>query len=95
MKLIDIIILGYLNMFSSRFLSLFLFCALCISGLEACATQAYMDQYNANPYAKGAYKGNCALCHNSSSGGDSRNSFGEDFESAGKTFSKKFMTGHP
>ncbi|MFM7457296.1 MAG: hypothetical protein ACKO3R_01350 [bacterium] len=53
-----------------------------------------MDQYNANPYAKRAYKGNCALCHNSSSGGDSRNSFGEDFEAAGKTFSKKFMTGH-
>jgi hypothetical protein len=95
MKLIDIMILGYLNMFGLRFLSLFLFCTLCISGLEVRATQAYMDQYNANAYAKGAYKGNCALCHNSSSGGDSRNSFGEDFESAGKTFSKKFVTGHP
>ena len=45
-------------MFSSRFLSLFLFCALCISGLQVCATQAYMNDYNANAYAKGAYKGN-------------------------------------
>ena len=95
MKLIDIMILGYLNMFSSRFLFLFLFCALCVSGLEVRATQEYMDQYNANAYAKGAYKGNCALCHTSSGGGGSRNNFGGDFESAGNNFSKKFMTDHP
>jgi hypothetical protein len=95
MKLIDIMILGCLNMFNSRFLSLVLFCTLSILGLEVCATQAYMNDYNANAYAKGAYKGNCALCHTSSGGGGSRNNFGGDFESAGKNFSKKFMTEHP
>lgn len=82
-------------MFGSRFFSFLVFCALCISGLEVSATQAYMNDYNASAYAKGAYKGNCALCHTSSGGGGSRNSFGEDFEAAGKTFSKKFMTDHP
>jgi hypothetical protein len=82
-------------MFSSRFLSFLLLGVLCISGLKAFATQAYMNQYNASAYAKAAYKNNCALCHVSSSGGGSRNSFGGDFQSAGKNFSKKFMTDHP
>jgi len=59
------------------------------------ATESFMNAYNASPYAKAAYKGNCALCHTSSGGGGSRNSFGDDFSSNGESFTKKFMTDHP
>ncbi len=74
------------------FLSAFLLC-LSLSSVEA--TQTYMNAYNSYKYKSSAWVNRCDLCHVSSGGGGTRNSFGTYYEMHGHSFSQSMMSAFP
>ncbi len=60
----------------------------------ALAKPAFMDRYNADPYAKAELRGRCTVCHVGRGGGE-RNDFGEAFEDAGYRITPKLRSKFP
>lgn len=58
------------------------------------AKAQYLDDYKKNPYHKAKYE-TCGLCHTSSAGGGSRNSFGDYYANHGHSFSRSLMSAYP
>src|SRR6266498_3302476 len=67
-----------------------------VAGLTAIALgkPAFMDRYNADPYAKAELKGKCTVCHEGRGGGE-RNDFGDAFEDAGYRITPKLRSKFP
>ena len=58
------------------------------------AKPAFMDRYNADPYARAELKGKCTVCHVGRGGGE-RNDFGDAFEDAGYRITAKLRAKFP
>ena len=58
------------------------------------AKPAFMDRYNADPYAKSELKGKCTVCHIGRGGGE-RNDVGEAFEDTGYRITAKLRAKFP
>lgn len=67
---------------------------LTIAASAVAAKPAFMDRYNADPYAKAELRGKCTVCHVGRGGGD-RNDFGESFEDAGYRITPKLRAKFP
>ena len=60
----------------------------------ALAKPAFMDRYDADPYAKPDLKNKCTVCHIGHGGGE-RNDFGEAFADAGFRITPKLREKFP
>ena len=64
------------------------------AAVVAFAKPAYMDRYNADPYAKAAMRNKCTVCHVGHGGGE-RNDFGEAFADSGFRITPKLRAKFP
>ena len=64
------------------------------AAVVALAKPAYMDRYNADPYAKAAMHNKCTVCHIGHGGGE-RNEFGEAFADSGFRITPKLRAKFP
>ena len=62
--------------------------------LVALAKPAFMDRYNADPYARAELRNKCTICHIGHGGGE-RNDFGEAFADSGFRITPKLRTKFP
>jgi hypothetical protein len=64
------------------------------AAVAAFAKPAFMDRYNADPYAKAAMHNKCTVCHIGHGGGE-RNDFGEAFADSGFRITPKLRAKFP